>query len=183
MLITISGLPGSGKTTVGRLIARRLGLPHVYAGDIFRAEARDRGLALAELTALAENDHTIDKALDARMADYARRGGVVLEGRLAAFVALQENADALKVFLTASDGVRAERVAGREGNAVKKVLAENDARQRSDAKRYKEIYGWDLEDTSLYDIRLDSDDRTPEALAEEIVAAATERFPGAAATG
>jgi cytidylate kinase len=40
MLITISGLPGSGKTTVARLVACELGLEHVYAGEIFRREPR-----------------------------------------------------------------------------------------------------------------------------------------------
>ena len=176
MLITISGLPGSGKTTVARLLAARLGIPHVYAGDIYRAEAEARGLSLAELNALAERDHSIDRALDDRMAAQARAGGVILEGRLAAFVARQEQVDALKVWLTASDAVRAHRVAGREGANVAAVLAENDARQQSDARRYLEIYGWDLDDTSLYDLLLDSDDRTPEALADVIQAAVAQRF-------
>jgi cytidylate kinase len=179
MLITISGTPGSGKTTVARLLAGQLGVPHVYAGDIYRAEAESRGLSLAELNALAERDHTIDRALDERMAAWARAGNVILEGRLAAFVANQEKVDALKVWLTASDQVRAERVAGREGAAVNEVLAENDARQRSDARRYLEIYGWDLDDTSLYDLILVSDDQTPEALAAAIETAAGARFPEA----
>ena len=39
MLIAISGVPGSGKTTVAKLVAARLGLEHVYAGDIFRRQA------------------------------------------------------------------------------------------------------------------------------------------------
>lgn len=179
MLITISGTPGSGKTTVARLLAGRLGVPHVYAGDIYRAEAESRGLSLAELNALAERDHSIDRALDERMAAWARAGNVILEGRLAAFVANQEKVDALKIWLSASDQVRAERVAGREGAAVAAVLAENDARQRSDARRYLEIYGWDLDDTAIYDLILDSDDQTPEALAAAIEVAAGERFPEA----
>ena len=176
MLITISGLPGSGKTTVARLLSQRLRVPHIYAGDLFRREAVQRGLTLEQFNELAESDHSIDRQLDAKMADYARRGGIVLEGRLAGFVALQERADALKVWLTASDEVRAQRVSQREGKDSATVLQLNGARQRSDAKRYREIYGFDLDDTALYDVVLESDDQGPEELADQILARAAKRF-------
>ncbi|HVO23404.1 MAG TPA: AAA family ATPase [Candidatus Margulisiibacteriota bacterium] len=176
MLITISGLPGSGKTTVARLLSTRLGLPHVYAGDLYRKEAVDRGLSLEEFNRLSENDHSIDRALDARMAEYAKQGNLILEGRLAAFIARQEGVDALKVWLTASEEVCARRVAQREGNDWQKVQQLNSLRQASDAKRYRAIYGFDLNDTSIYDLVLNSDNQTPEALAEQILTRVTERF-------
>jgi len=181
MLITISGLPGSGKTTVARLLAQRLGLPHIYAGDLYRRAAVERGVSLEEFNALSEQDHSIDRALDARMAEYARQGNAVLEGRLAGFIALQESAEALKVFLTASDDVCAQRVAQREDRNWRAVLELNRARQRSDALRYRIIYGFDLHDTSIYDLILNSDTQSPEALAEQILARAAERFGRTAA--
>jgi cytidylate kinase len=176
MLITISGTPGSGKTTVARLLSKRLGLPHVYAGDLYRKEAEERGVSLEEFNRLSERDHSIDRALDRRMAEYARHGDVVLEGRLAAFVARQEGVDALKVFLTAADEVRARRVAQREGTDWRTVERQNQARQGSDAKRYHDIYGFDLNDTSIYDVVLRSDAQSPEALAERILAAVRRHF-------
>jgi len=176
VLITISGLPGSGKTTVARLLSRRLGLRHIYAGDLYRREAEERALSLEAFNRLAETDHSIDRALDAKMAEYARRGGVVLEGRLAAFIALQEKVDALKVWLTASEKVRAQRVSQRENSDSINVLRQNEERQHSDAKRYREIYGFDLNDTSIYDLVLDSDHEHPDALAEKILACAADRF-------
>jgi len=176
MLITISGLPGSGKTTVARLLSKWSGVPLIYAGDLFRKEAEERGLTLEQFNELAESDHRIDQKLDERMATYARQGGYVLEGRLAAFIALQEGADAFKVWLTASDAVRAQRVSQREGKDAATVRRLNDARQRSDAKRYREIYGFDLNDTTPYDLILNSDHQGPEALADEILACAAKRF-------
>jgi predicted cytidylate kinase len=176
MLITISGTPGSGKTTVAKILGRRLGVPHVYAGDLYRREAERRGLSLEAFSRLTERDHSIDRALDGRMAEIARQGNVVLEGRLAAFLALQEGVDAFKVWLTASDDVRAARVSQREGGDKLALLRVNDERQRSDAKRYREIYGFDLDDTSIYDLKLESDDQTPEELAEKILKAVEERF-------
>lgn len=176
MLITISGTPGSGKTTVARLLSKRLQLPHVYAGDLYRKEAEARGLSLEAFNKLTEQDHSVDRALDARMAEYAKRGGVVLEGRLAAFQAIEAKVDALKVYLTASDEVRAERVSMREGGDKRALLRANDERQQSDAKRYLAIYGFDLEDTSIYDLVLISDHESPEALAENILSAVQARF-------
>jgi len=176
MLITISGTPGSGKTTVGRLLAARLQLPHVYAGDLYRKAAEARGLSLDAFNRLAEQDHRIDRELDARMAEYVRRGDVILEGRLAAFLAVDAKVDAFKIWLTASDDVRAQRVSQREGGDQREQLRVNDERHRSDSKRYREIYGYDLEDLSIYDLVLYSDDQTPVALADAIAAQACAHF-------
>ncbi len=105
MLITISGPPGSGKTTVARLVSQRLGLRHVYAGDLFRREAERRGVTLEAFARLAEDDHEIDRRLDEAMLSVARGGDVVLEGRLAGFMAHREGLQALKVRHEAAEGV------------------------------------------------------------------------------
>ena len=176
MLITISGAPGSGKTTVARLLAQRLGVPHVYAGDLYRREAKQRGMSLEEFNKLCEKDHSIDRSLDAAMATRARQGNVVLEGRLAGFLAGGEGLKALKVWLTANDEVRARRVARRENGDWQEIVDVNRARQGSDAKRYQQIYGFDLADTSVYDVVLATDDQTPEALVERLIEEARARF-------
>lgn len=169
VLITISGLPGSGKTTVARLVAQALCLEHVYAGDIFRRQAAARGLSLEEYARRAETDHSIDRALDAQMRERARQGNAVLEGRLAAFMADEARAPALRVFLDAPEEVRAARIAGREGGEVAERLPQMQAREASDARRYCEIYGFDYHDRSRYDLVLGTDGRSPDELAAAIV--------------
>jgi predicted cytidylate kinase len=175
VLITISGLPGSGKTTVARLVAAALGLEHVYAGDIFRRQAEQHGMTLEEYARRAETDHSIDRALDEQMRRRARSGNAVLEGRLAAFMADEAGVPALKVFLDADEAVRAERIVGREGGDAALRLREIQAREASDARRYREIYGFDYHDRERYDLVLVTDGRRPEDLADEIVAWARQR--------
>jgi cytidylate kinase len=179
MLITISGVPGSGKTTVAKLLAERLGLPHVYAGDLYRQEAKRRGLNLEQFNVLCEQDHSIDRRLDAEMEERARQGDVVLEGRLAGHLAAANRLDALKVWLDASEEVRARRVAQREDRDWRDVLEVNRVRHASDANRYRTIYGFDLADTAVYDIVLSTDDRTPQTLVEELAERARRKFNGA----
>ncbi len=176
MLITISGLPGSGKTTVARLVARDLGLEHVYAGNIFRRQAEAAGLTLEAYLRRAETDPSIDRELDRQMEARAAAGHAVLEGRLAAFMADRAGAAALKIFLDASEAVRAGRITGREGGAAAERLREIQAREASDHRRYRELYGVDYHDLTRYDLVMETDRRTPEEVAAAIVAQARVRF-------
>src|SRR5262245_39218600 len=178
MLITISGLPGSGKTTVARLVARELGLEHVYAGEIFRRQAQQRGIPLAEYLKMAETDESIDRELDQQMLDRAATGPAVLEGRLTAYIADKAGVPALKVFLDASEDVRAERITGREGGATTERLREIQAREASDRRRYLVLYGVDYHDRGRYDLVMETDRQTPDELARAIVGRARARFPG-----
>ena len=106
----------------------------------------------------------------------AARGNAVLEGRLAAFMAERAGAQALRIFLDAPEAVRAERIAGREGGDADGKLREIQAREASDARRYREIYGIDYHDQHRYDRVISTADRPPEDVAAEIVAAAREAW-------
>ena len=169
MLVTISGLPGSGTSTVAQLVADALALPHVDGGTVFRAMAADRGLEVADFSEIAEGDPAIDIELDTRLAEIARAGEVVLESRLAAWIAANEAVAATKVWIDGDEAIRAARVGVRESVDPATALAANRAREASERLRYRTIYGIDLDDRSLYDLVIDSTNATPEALAESIV--------------
>ncbi|WP_456455529.1 (d)CMP kinase [Methanopyrus sp.] len=163
VVITIGGLPGSGTTTMARRLAEHYDLKHVYAGKIFREMAKERDMDIEEFSKVAENNPEIDLEIDRRQREAAEKGDVILEGRLAAFVAAGEldhvkgpDLATLKIWLKAPLEVRSERVAKREKIDVEEARRRIQEREKSELKRYKEIYGVDPTDLSLYDLVLDT---------------------------
>ena len=172
MLLTLSGLPGSGTSTVARLLAAELGLPHLDGGTVFRGLAAERGYSLAAFVQVAEGDESIDRALDDRLTERAREGDVLLESRLAGWLATRAGLPALRIWIACDDIERARRVGGRDGHDLDEAVTANRAREASERTRYQGFYGIDLDDLSIYDLVLDSEHTSPEALVDEIVAAA-----------
>ncbi len=155
MLITVSGPPGSGKSTNAAALATEFGLDHVSGGEVFREMAADRGLTTVELNETAEDEAEIDRELDRRLRETAvDRDDVVIESRLAGWLAA-EHAD-MKFWLDAPLEVRAARVAARENKPVSAAREETRRRETSEAKRYRELYGIDITDLSIYDLAVNT---------------------------
>jgi cytidylate kinase len=157
-----------------------VGLEHVDAGSLFRSLAAEQGMDVAAFGRHAAVHPEVDVELGTRMAARGRRGGVVLEGRLAGWVATREGLPALRVWVTCDDAVRAARVAGREGTPVGVAAEANAAREVLERDRYLQTYGIDLADTSIYDLVLDSTRTAPETLVAAVVSALGSRGPGPA---
>lgn len=172
MLITLSGLPGSGTSTLARLVAPALGLDHLDGGTVFRSAAADAGLSLSDFAARAETDDTIDRRLDGRLTERARQGDVVLESRLAGWLVTRASIVGLRVWVRCDERERARRTGGRDGHDHDDGLEQNRRRERSERDRYLDYYGIDLTDLSIYDLVLDSAGEEPEALLAAVVTAA-----------
>ena len=170
MLITLSGLPGSGTSTVARTVAARLGLDHVDGGTVFRTMASEHGSTLAEFARVAEADESIDRALDDRLLARAHEGEVVLESRLAGWLVTRGSVPALRVWISCDERERAARVGGRDGHDVDAALVANREREASERHRYLAYYGIDLTDLSIYDLVIDSTTTGPDAIVAQIVA-------------
>lgn len=176
MLLSISGLPGAGTSSVSRRVAARLGVEHLDGGTVFRSLAAERGMDLASFGALAESDPSIDRELDARLAARARAGGVLLESRLAGWILANEGLTGLRVWISCDPVERARRVSGRDGGSVEDAEAANAAREASEAARYLAYYGIDITDLGVYDLVLDSTATPVDELVEVIATAAV--IPG-----
>jgi len=174
MLLTVSGPPGSGKSTNAELLADRFDLDYISGGDIFRELAEERGYTPVEFNELAEEEAQIDKDLDRRLRTVAAsRDDVLLESRLAGWLAA-EHAD-LRFWLDAPLDVRARRIAEREDKTVEEARAVTERREQSEAKRYQELYDIDIEDLGIYDVAINTA-RWGEMIVPELLATAVERY-------
>jgi CMP/dCMP kinase len=176
LLITVSGPPGSGTTTVAQRVADRLGLELVPGGEVFRALAAERNMSLPVFGRYVADHPEVDVELDSRLARRARDGGAVIESRLAGWIAHNERLAAVVVWIDCDPRIRARRVAAREGVSVDRALADNEERQRVERGRYLALYGVDLTDLSIYELVLDSGELRPQELADRVVDAAEKRF-------
>ena len=152
--IAISGLHGAGKTTAAKALVRRFGLRYVSAGAVFREMAKERGMMLDEFSRYVERHPEIDRQIDRRTVDEARKGDVVIDARLAGWMA--KSAD-VKILLTAPLKLRVERIARRERRRYGDVLAETRRRERSEARRFKRFYGIDVNNYSVFDLVLNTE--------------------------
>ncbi len=165
MRIAISSKSGCGNTTVSTMVAEKLGFKLI--NFTFRQLSAEKGIEFWQFCKMAEEDDNIDRELDRRQVEMAMaEQNCVLGSRLAIW--MLEKAD-LKVYLEASAATRAGRVHKREGGSLEDRIRETEGRDMHDSARYKRIYGIDNNDTSVADLVIKTDDKTPEEIVSIIL--------------
>ena len=104
MIVTISGLHGTGKSTIGKLVAHKLGIKYYSTGQAFRDLAKEMNLTLEEFSEHAENNSEIDNKLDNKIDEIAQKGNIIIDSQLSAYF-LKSIAD-LKQMYTQYGGIR-----------------------------------------------------------------------------
>jgi cytidylate kinase len=174
IVICISGMAGTGKSTLTKKLAEEFGLKCYSGGDALKELASSEGYDAARqgwwespegLNFLNERlkDPKFDKAVDAKLLEYAQHGNVLLDSWTMPWLLK----DGFKIWLLASLDKRAARVAVRDKISVEeafKVLGEKEGRTKA---IYKELYGFSLgEDLSPFDLVLDTDNLTAQEVFE-----------------
>ena len=163
-IITISGFPGSGKSSTADGVAKELGFKRFSSGDFMRTVALDRGMTLNELSVLAETDHSIDQAIDEEVKKAGYMTGIVIDSRLG-FHWIPES---FKVYLDLPPEIAKERIFNNfKDNALRKqsedssnaddVYQKITTRIASEKKRYQDLYGVDYTDKGNFDLVVDTD--------------------------
>ncbi len=170
MILTISGLHGTGKSTIGKLISQKLGLKYYSTGQAFRDLAKEMNFTLEEFTDYVEENPDIDKKLDDKIIKIAQEDNVIIDSQLSAYI-LESIAD-FKILLTCPLEIRVNRMTERDSTLYNDALRETTIRENSELKRFKKLYDIDLnnklKNERLYNLIIDTSELTIEEIFELI---------------
>ena len=173
MIITLSGTPGAGKDTVGRMLAEKLSFKYYAIGEMRREMARQRGMTLHELNTLALDEAWTDNDVDEFQEELgATHDNMIVVSRLGwHFIP-----HALKIFIKCDLRIAAQRIydEDREEEHYESVQDAHDRlvrRQCNDEKRLKKYYGVKIDELNNYDMMLDTTTLDKEGVAKILYAA------------
>lgn len=168
-------MPGSGKSTVGRMLAERLGYHFYSMGDLRGKMALDRGITIDQLNELGTNESWTDREVD----DYQKKLGETEDNFIVdGLISFHFIPHAFKVFISVDPRVAAERIQAHPRPDEPRVESV-EAQQKQIAKRiqnnedrYKKHYGITFRDPLHFDLVIDSSDSpSPAHTADRILAA------------
>lgn len=152
ILITIDGRSGAGKGTLAEHISEILNIHRYSAGDFFRNIAKEKGLTVGELSEKADKD--TDLEVDRRTFQKGLNEDCVIESRISCHV-MGDHSD-LKIRLKADLDERSSRVAEREEISEEEARSRIIKRDRDNKERYRDYYGIDMDDLTIYDLIIDN---------------------------
>jgi cytidylate kinase len=170
VVICVSGMTGSGKSTVAKRLAAKYGLGYFSGGNALKTLAQEEGYN-PDVTGWWETaeglkflqqrmgDPAFDKRIDEKLLELAEQGNVVFDSWTMPWLLK----GGFKVWLEASPQVRAKRVMNRDSISIEeavKALTEKDEQTR---QLYKNLYGFDLgNDLSPFNLVLATDELEPD---------------------
>jgi cytidylate kinase len=165
IVVCISGMAGTGKSTLAKKLAKKYKLRYYSGGDALKALAAEEGYDSSSrgwwespegLSFLEKREKNLefDKVVDDKLLQYAQQGRVLLDSWTMAWLLKT----GFKIWLVASVEKRAERIAERDKISTQeamRVLKEKEAKTKV---IYKKLYGFTLgEDFEPFNLVLDTD--------------------------
>lgn len=176
MIITISGKPGSGKTTLAKNLAKELDYDFYSMGDIREKMALERGMTIDELNNVGMKEEWTDKEVDEYQQEIAEQeDNIIIESRLGwyfieksidIFLDVEMKTAAERIFQSQKKGERKDEKKYNSEKEVKQVI---EKRIKSDKKRYKKYYGKEANflEKENYDIIIDTTKKSKKELLEK----------------
>ncbi len=172
-IITLSGKPGSGKSSTADRVAEMLGYTRHSSGDMVRRILANRGMTLAEYNAKATNDRSLDTAVDEALRELRNHNDIVVDSRLG-FYWIPES---FKVYLDLDMEVATARIfkdavtnsnrskSGEGISGLGDVARQVQERMENERARFRELYHVDPYDLAHFDLIIDTSRHHPQTVA------------------
>lgn len=172
-IITLSGKPGSGKSSTADRVAEMLGYTRYSTGDLVRALIKKKKMTLAEFNERAEREPNLDYELDEELRNMREQNDVVIDSRLG-FYWIPES---FKVYLDLDPEVAIARIYKDSNlNALRGATEHNEigmdgvidqvnARLENERRRFKKLYNINPYATANFDLIIDTSRHSPETVA------------------
>lgn len=160
MIICISGYTGSGKTTVGELLAKELGIRHIAHSYKDFASGKEN-----VINVIKKADSRFAKNFDSQVVKEAKKQDCVVTTWLGPWLIKEAT---LRIWLNASLESRAKRIARDKGMSVAKAKKYVMEKDKLTAAHFKRIYKIDLADHSQFDAEINTEKYKPKELASII---------------
>lgn len=172
-IITLSGKPGSGKSSTADRVAEMLSYTRYSLGDYVREETRKKKISLSEFNKRAETKPEIDFEIDEKLRDLRDAKDIVIDARLG-FYWIPES---FKVYLELSNDVAIARIfkdanfnTSRQGSgegsaSMDDVFEQVEERMQSEKRRFKKLYGVNPYSIEHFDLVIDTARHSPQTVA------------------
>lgn len=172
-IITLTGKPGSGKSSTADRVAEMLGYSRYSSGQMVREILEKEGLTLTEYNRRANSDHALDTRVDERLRELRDQNDIVIDARLG-FYWLPES---FKVYLDLDIDVATARIfkdsisnqsrsgVGEQSHSLAAASDAVRARMKAEQQRFRDLYHIDPFNTTYFDLVIDTSRHSPETVA------------------
>jgi len=171
-IITISGKPGSGKSSTSDKVAELLNYTRFSSGDMVRKMLERKNITLAEFNEKATTDHSLDHEIDEFLRKLRDKNDIIIDSRLG-FYWIPES---FKVYLDLDIEVATARIFKDSvtnqsraeettiNTSIGDVQKQVQARLNAEVRRFRSLYGINPYDTKHYDLIINTARHSPQTV-------------------
>jgi cytidylate kinase len=172
-IITISGKPGSGKSSTADKVAELLSYTRHSSGDMVRRVLAKSKMTLEEYNHQAATNHNLDTKIDEALRELRDKNDIVVDSRLGfywipesfkVYLDLDMDVATVRIFKDAVSNSSRSSV-GTSSTSLDQVSKQVRGRMLDEQIRFRKLYGVDPYETTHFDFIIDTSRQNPQSVA------------------